>query len=141
MKIATGMQNPFPKSIQEMMHNKTAQIIYCYYCYKTTVGCRNSYQLGDRTISTRYFMHNGILLRRRRDIAHCQMLHVPLVEEFNKLCKYNEITISPTIIGALGTVSNIIDIHIWLGKLVLKIDFQIIQKACLLGTARRAVDT
>ena len=22
MKIATGMQNPFPKSIQEMMHNK-----------------------------------------------------------------------------------------------------------------------
>ncbi len=63
------------------------------------------------------------------------MLHVHLVEEFNKLCKYNEIKIYPTIIGALGTVSNIFDIHIWLGKLALKIDFQIIQKACLLGTA------
>ena len=49
--------------------------------------------------------------------------------------------ISPTIIGALGTVSNIIDIRIWLGKLDLKIDFQTIQKACLLGIARHAVDT
>ena len=49
-----------------MMHNKIAQIIYCYYCYKTTVGCGNSYRLGDQTISTRYINAQWYVIEKKK---------------------------------------------------------------------------
>ena len=54
--------------------------------------------------------------------------------EIKRIWICNEVLIVPIVIGALGTVHNNFDM--WMGKLDVKMEFQMLQKACLLGTAR-----
>ena len=71
-----------------------------------------------------------ILQKEREKIEKYQDLKI----EIKRIWICNEVLIVPIVIGALGTVHNNFDM--WMGKLDVKMEFQMLQKACLLGTAR-----
>ena len=71
-----------------------------------------------------------MLQKERENIEKYQDFKI----EIKRIWKCNEVLIVPIVIGALGTVHNNFDM--WIGKLDVKMKFQMLQKACLLGTAR-----
>ena len=61
--------------------------------------------------------------------------------EIKKIWKFKEVTIVPIVIGALGTLSK--NVCSWMDKIEMREKTDLLQKACLLGTAkiiRRTLD-
>ena len=54
--------------------------------------------------------------------------------EIKRMCKMEIVKVIPVIIGALGAVSK--DFNKWMEKMELDLTVKMLQKACLLGTAR-----
>ena len=62
--------------------------------------------------------------------------------EIKKIWRCKKVTIVPIVIGALGTLSK--DVCSWMDKIEMREKTDLLQKACLLGTAkiiRRTLDT
>lgn len=71
-----------------------------------------------------------VIQKEREKIEKYQDLKI----EIKRIWQCKEVTIVPIVIGALGTVHNNFDR--WIEKLDATIEFQTLQKACLLGSAR-----
>ena len=65
-----------------------------------------------------------------------------LKREIKRMWNVKEVTIVPLIIGALGTIGK--NFERWLKKIEIECSIELLQKACLLGTAkiiRKLLDT
>ena len=90
------------------------------------------------TIDIAYPFDNRIVEKEDEKVEKYQDLKY----EIKKIWKFKEVTIVPIVIGALGTLSK--NFCSWMDKIGMREKTDLLQKACLLGTAkviRRTLDT